>query len=743
MGAGWVAATVRAKAMARRRIGAGAARRIAGSPNLSDALGLLRGTAYTKASAPGTSLPAAERLVAAAELWQLRVLAGWLPRSAVGLARALGARYERANIETHARSLAEPGRSGQYYDLGSLALSWPRIAVTTSPQALREALAASPWGDPGDGTVEALHDVLALRWLRMIAAEAAPTIEWVTGAAALLVAKQLLVTTTGPADWLVRAAAPLVGTNWVRAGSVSALREAIPVAGRWVLEGVDAPSGLWRAETGLAVRIESDGFRLLRHGTPDVEPFLGAIAVLAVDGWRVRVALGDAALGAGPGRCSMSWRDAVRPVRMQRIGLVVPAEQSRELLARLDAAGVVDLDPVQPEVELAVAAEREPGWSARETEFRRRTAQAVAHGPVTAWLGWTPSAAMPGLTSEVASIGGAAVPLSQPPGIQPPTLLRQQGRGQSFELLVQTYTTVPYADVDPSLVAGIVYVAMFGMMFGDVGHGLLLLIGAAIVRSGRFARLAKIRRAWPFLAGAGAMSVVFGFLYGEMFGPTGLVPVLWLSPIDAVTTLLLTAIGVGAVLLGGAYALGIVNRFREGGWGFALYARTGIAGSLLFLALGGVVAGIYFDIGGILLAAVLVAIAGLVLTFVGLLAVAGGGSAGVLQAVVELFDVVVRLGSNVVSFARLAAFGLTHAALGAIVWLGATALWGGGSPVGRLGAVLVLLIGTAVAFALEALVAGIQALRLEYYELFSRVFESDGRPFRPWRLPAEDMEVTP
>jgi hypothetical protein len=301
MGAGWVAATVRAKAMARRRIGAGAAQRIARAPNLSDALGLLRGTAYTKASAPGTSLPAAERLVAAAELWQLRVLAGWLPRSAVGLARALGARYERANIETHARGLAEPGRSGQYYDLGSLALSWPRIAVTTSPQALREALAASPWGDPGDSTVEALHDVLALRWLRMIAAEAAPTIEWVTGAAVLLVAKQLLVATTGPADWLARAAAPLVGTNWVRAGSVSALREAVPVAGRWVLDGVDSPSGLWRAETGLAVRIESDGFRLLRHGTPDVEPFLGAIAVLAVDGWRVRVALGDAALGAGPG----------------------------------------------------------------------------------------------------------------------------------------------------------------------------------------------------------------------------------------------------------------------------------------------------------------------------------------------------------------------------------------------------------------------------------------------------------
>jgi len=301
MGAGWVAATVRAKAMARRRIGAGAARRIALAPGFADALGLLDGTAYAEASAPGTSLREAERLVAAAELWQLRVLSGWLPRSAVGLARALGGRYERANIEAHARRLAEPGRQQQYYDLGSLALSWPRIAATTSAQELREALAASPWGDPGDGSPAALHDVLLLRWLRMVAAEAAPAIEWATGAATLVAAKQLLVATTGPADWLVRAAAPLIGAEWVDARSVSALRKAIPAAGQWVLDGVGSAEGLWRAEAGLAARIESDGFRLLRHGTPGVEPFLGAVAVLAVDGWRVRVALADAALGGGQG----------------------------------------------------------------------------------------------------------------------------------------------------------------------------------------------------------------------------------------------------------------------------------------------------------------------------------------------------------------------------------------------------------------------------------------------------------
>ncbi len=439
----------------------------------------------------------------------------------------------------------------------------------------------------------------------------------------------------------------------------------------------------------------------------------------------------------------MSWRDAVRPIRMQRVGLVVPAEQTRDLLTTLSSSGVVELDPLRSDIELEVIADRQPDWSARELELRRRTAQAVGHGPVTALLGWTPAAALPDLTEALAPVSGAAVPLPSPPGVQPPTLLRQKGRGQSFELLVQTYTTVPYADVDPSLVAGLAYVAMFGMMFGDVGHGLLLLLGAAIVYTGRFARLAKLRPAWLFLAGAGAMSAVFGLLYGEMFGPTGLVPVVWLSPVDDVITLLLTALGVGAVLLGGAYALGIVNRFREGGWGFALYARTGVAGSLLFLALGGVVGGIYFGSAGLLIGAVLLAVAGLVLTFIGLLAAAGGGAAGVLQAAVELFDVVVRLGSNVISFARLAAFGLTHAALGTIVWQGTVALWNNGSATSRVGAGLVLVAGTAVAFALEALVAAIQALRLEYYELFSRVFEADGRPFRPWRLPAEDLEVTP
>src|SRR5512132_1473712 len=284
---------------------------------------------------------------------------------------------------------------------------------------------------------------------------------------------------------------------------------------------------------------------------------------------------------------------------------------------------------------------------------------------------------------------------------------------------------------------------MFGMMFGDAGHGVLLLLVAAALRAGWPRRLARYRRAWPFVVGAGLTSTAFGLLYGECFGPTGIVPVLWLAPLEEPVTLLLAAVAVGAVLLAGAYALGTVNRWREGGAPLALYASSGIAGAAVFLGLGLAAAGWWLGwVWPVTVAGAAVGGGGLVLAFAGFLAGAGGGGAGVGQAVVELFDLLVRLGSNVVSFARLAAFGLTHAALGAVVWESTTDLWGGGAVAGA-AAVVVFVAGNALAFSLEALVAGVQALRLEYYELFSRVFQGQGRPFRPWHVPIASEDEVP
>jgi V/A-type H+-transporting ATPase subunit I len=200
------------------------------------------------------------------------------------------------------------------------------------------------------------------------------------------------------------------------------------------------------------------------------------------------------------------------------------------------------------------------------------------------------------------------------------------------------------------------------------------------------------------------------------------------------------AIGIGAVLLSGAYAIGTMNRWREGGWRVAAVSATGLAGVAVFLGLGLLLLGAYTGIPWLTATGILVLIGGLVLTYIGLLAAAGGGGAGAAQAGVELFDGVLRLGTSLVSFARLAAFGLAHAALGAIVWQATTGLWSSGGPA-MAAAVLVFVAGNTLTFVLQAVVAGVQALRLEYYELFSRVFVSEGRPFRPWLVPTTQESV--
>ncbi|MGN6612612.1 MAG: V-type ATPase 116kDa subunit family protein, partial [Angustibacter sp.] len=328
----------------------------------------------------------------------------------------------------------------------------------------------------------------------------------------------------------------------------------------------------------------------------------------------------------------------------------------------------------------------------------------------------------------------------RPRGEQPPTLLG--GRADTaFTSLVQTYSTVPYADLDPTVFAAVAYVVMFGLMFGDVGHGLLLLGIGLAARFGRWRPLRRLRPAAPVVIGAGAAASAAGVAYGEFFGPTGLVPALWLSPLDDPVRLLVGGLAVGAVLLAVAYAIGTANRVREGGWAYALYAPSGVAGATVFLGLGLGVAGVLGGAGWLVAVAALVSATGLTLSFAGLYVGAGRGGSAAAQAVVELVDLVVRLGSNVVSFARLAAFGLTHAALGAVVWSATTAWWGRSVPA-TAAAVAVLVVGNAVAFALEALVAAVQALRLEYYELFSRVFELEGRPFRPWHVPLNPAPTT-
>lgn len=465
----------------------------------------------------------------------------------------------------------------------------------------------------------------------------------------------------------------------------------------------------------------------------------------------------------------MPWGEQAQPVRMQRVALLAPTTALRDALVRVADTGLVELDKLSTVDAVTTEAGRRlqrlvggdlvtPALTvhapdlaaleradaadllAGEAQLEERIAGAVRRGRVSGLTGWCPAQMVGSVVDTLAATGGVLVPLQPPRGVDPPSLLRRETPvRRSFTPLVETYAIVPYADMDPSVVAGVVYVVMFGAMFGDAGHGLLLLLAGLLLRWRHPARLARFHAAWPFVVGAALAAIFFGVLYGEFFGPTGVLPVLWLSPVAEPVRLLLAAIGFGAVLLAGAYVLGTINRWREGGVRAALYAPSGLAGAAVFLGLGAVAAGLYSHHGVITVMGSVLAVAGLIFAGIGLFAAGGGGAAAAAEAGVGLFDLVIRLGANVVSFARLAAFGLTHAVIAKVVWDGATALAGRG--LGYLAvAGLVFVVGNALAFTLEALVAAVQALRLEYYELFSRVFDSSGRPFRPWHVPTVPEE---
>lgn len=166
--------------------------------------------------------------------------------------------------------------------------------------------------------------------------------------------------------------------------------------------------------------------------------------------------------------------------------------------------------------------EHQFGLLAGEAQLEERLAGAVQRGDVAALAGWCPAGESVRLAERLAGTGAALVRLPVPRGIDPPTQLRATGPPQgSFTPLVTTYGTVPYADVDPTWPAGISYVAMFGVMFGDAGHGALLLLGALLLRFGRPRRLLPLRHLWPFLAGAGVAGTLAGSPTASSSGPPG------------------------------------------------------------------------------------------------------------------------------------------------------------------------------------------------------------------------------
>ncbi len=321
----------------------------------------------------------------------------------------------------------------------------------------------------------------------------------------------------------------------------------------------------------------------------------------------------------------------------------------------------------------------------------------------------------------------------------PPTMMKNPSIFRPFEVLVSAYSTPRYNEIDPTPFLAILFLLMFGMMFGDVGHSAILFITGLIVW--RKAR-ARVRDFGIILTWCGVSGVIFGLVYGSFFG----IEFRGVDLMGSVESLLQITVLFGAGVITIGLILNIINRLRRREYLHAWFDKFGIVGALFYV--GSLTLTIRAAVGGRVgwLPVVL-----LVVAPVGLLVVyrpvvfllrkwRGRPPEGenfflvVFESVIEAFEAVLLYMANTLSFARLAAFALAHAGLSLAIFEIMDMVQG--LPGGPVWAAIVFILGTLVILLLEGLIVAIQSMRLQYYEFFSKFFQGDGRRYEPFSLKA-------
>ena len=327
-----------------------------------------------------------------------------------------------------------------------------------------------------------------------------------------------------------------------------------------------------------------------------------------------------------------------------------------------------------------------------------------------------------------------------PANKKPPTKLKNPKLFKPFEMYIKMYGLPAYNEIDPTWFVAITYSFIFGAMFGDVGQGLVLFLGGLILYRTKHMDLAGI------ISCAGVFSVFFGFMYGSFFGFEDILKAIWLKPmskmmdvplVGKLNAVFVIAIGFGMFIILICMIFNIINSVRRKDAEKTWFDSNAVAGLVFY---GSIVLTVGLFISGKKLpaTAVLVIMFGvpLILMFLkepltnlvekkseifpeqkGMFFV---------QSFFELFEVLLSYLSNTLSFLRIGAFAVSHAAMMEVVLMLAGAT-NGGSPNW-----VVVVLGNIFVCAMEGLIVGIQVLRLEYYEIFSRFYSGNGREFQPF-----------
>ncbi len=323
---------------------------------------------------------------------------------------------------------------------------------------------------------------------------------------------------------------------------------------------------------------------------------------------------------------------------------------------------------------------------------------------------------------------------------KPPTKLRNPKLFKPFEMYVKMYGLPAYNEMDPTWFVAITYSFIFGAMFGDVGQGLVLFLGGLFLYKTKKMDLAGI------ISCAGVFSVFFGFMYGSFFGFEDVLKAIWLKPMNQMmdvplvgrlNAVFVIAIGFGMFIILICMVFNIINSIRRGDTEKTWFDSNAVVGLVFY---GSIVLTIGLFISGKKLpaAAILVIMFGVPLLLMFLkepLTNLVEKKSKILpeqkgmffvQSFFELFEVLLSYLSNTLSFLRIGAFAVSHAAMMEVVLMLAGAT-NGGSPNW-----IVVVLGNIFVCAMEGLIVGIQVLRLEYYEIFSRFYAGNGREFKPF-----------
>ncbi len=344
--------------------------------------------------------------------------------------------------------------------------------------------------------------------------------------------------------------------------------------------------------------------------------------------------------------------------------------------------------------------------------------------------GWVPREDKKRVTDEIKKIdrsfyieGKSAEELDIPKE-DIPVRLKHNPFLKPFELLVDSYGLPRYGTVDPTVFVAISFLLMFGAMFGDLGQGLVLALASFFLGK---SKKEGLRQASVLIFYCGISSAVFGALYGSVFGFE--FPSMWLRPMTNVLEFFRLSIyfGIGVISLG--ILINIINALRDKDYIKAIFDKAGlIAGIIYWLAIGEVSKYLASKTPASPLYVGLIAVGVFILFLKPVIEVIFRKKEenilmSLMESTLEVFEIFIGYLSNTVSFMRIAAYAITHASLFLAIFELSRALKGAGFIIIILGNILIIL--------LEGLVASIQAIRLNYYEFFSKFFMSGKQTFKP------------